>query len=72
MRINGIEVEILADDRVEGVYVPKLLQADLERISILGVEIKVFPLSIEADCYRITNRLDKARLIEEYIRLEQL
>ena len=67
VEIKNIEVQILAE-KSTGEYVRKLIDNQLVNIPLDNIEIPCFTLEIEAQAYLETNRENKARLIQEFLK----
>ena len=65
MHIKDVEVQICADYETS-IYSRKL--DETKRIKCAEVEVNVFDLKTEAECYEKTGRKEKANMIRTFIK----
>lgn len=69
LELNGVEVQICGEYE-DDIYYRSFIDGEIEEIDIEGVKVPVFSLKAEARAYRITKRKNKAKIIEDWLKIK--
>lgn len=69
--INGVNVQFFGGDEID-IYVSKLLANKILKVKLDDIEIPCFNLQAESQAYVETNREEKAKLIQEFLKTKKI
>jgi predicted nucleotidyltransferase len=68
LNINGVNIQIFAENNDSGIYASRLLAHKLITLEINGLKIPCFTLEASSQTYADTKRQEKAERINEFIK----